>query len=82
MRGRERRADLVKIVRSALTNYCADPSTYDPPGWVLDAMQLAFDMGALDERMASLRAPRVKSCHPGDRCTYWPQCEACGPARL
>lgn len=30
---------------------------------------------------APVEPPRI-SCHPGLRCTNWPDCESCGPARL
>ena len=30
------------------------------------------------EALASSRGP----CHPGDRCSHWPECEICGPPRM
>ena len=86
--GSPSREVLVRIARMAAAGlnrprYCMNPSTFDPDPWVLDAIQLAYDQGARDAREETpIRGPAVKTCHAGDHCGNWPQCESCGPARL
>lgn len=48
-----RRDELVKLARAALskadpTEHCANPATYQPPAWILEAMQRAYEAGLGD----------------------------------
>lgn len=43
--------------------------------------EIEMEAARLDPNWTPARPPAV-SCHPGNRCTNWPQCEHCGPARL
>lgn len=59
-----------------------------PPDMLMRLAQPHIDRAHASIQLAKARCsphgahPPVISCHPGNRCSNWPECEFCGPPRL